>query len=419
MATPGSHRSSPAVTSSCSSGPESRSVASPGSRSSDYDIPVWISGGGGHPGDLAFPVVRASISSGRRPSNGRAAFSWSLIPSGEWLDNRRKKKRKKQLSIVTSTQGTEDDARTQTRPRVLRLSSKGDGDDQTIAGSIYSMSVLEQVPFIQRPPAGSRSSTAESYKKGLYRRSKQFIRELRWSSSSRPEPEAYDSESNKSKTRTLLEKTSSLLQVFALQDHGSDSHSSAPPTPSPSGDSSSSRRLRHLLHRSGTLVSKSSSILDMLMGKPPACTPTADALYIGNDRSDYFKVEISDPDGPTFLPSEARRIGTPPLPSDRPRKGNMRGFFFDYGSPGGVSYSPDSDDSERDPSSIRRTDTMESEDRLPFRFEPESRRNRTFELNVPEHLPGSPLCPRSPLHPSGGKGICVYHGRTRTLPLAS
>lgn len=34
-----------------------------------------------------------------------------------------------------------------------------------------------------------------------------------------------------------------------------------------------------------------------------------------------------------------------------------------------------------------------------------------FELDAPEHLPGSPLCPMDPKHKSGGTEICVYHGR--------
>jgi parafibromin len=34
-----------------------------------------------------------------------------------------------------------------------------------------------------------------------------------------------------------------------------------------------------------------------------------------------------------------------------------------------------------------------------------------FELNMVEHLPNSPLCPKNPKHKSGGTGICVYHGR--------
>ena len=34
-----------------------------------------------------------------------------------------------------------------------------------------------------------------------------------------------------------------------------------------------------------------------------------------------------------------------------------------------------------------------------------------FVLNVPDHLPNSPLCPLSPKHKSGGKAICPIHGR--------
>lgn len=37
-----------------------------------------------------------------------------------------------------------------------------------------------------------------------------------------------------------------------------------------------------------------------------------------------------------------------------------------------------------------------------------------FDFQVPEHLPSSPMCPANPKHPSGGTGLCVYHGRRRT-----
>jgi hypothetical protein len=40
-----------------------------------------------------------------------------------------------------------------------------------------------------------------------------------------------------------------------------------------------------------------------------------------------------------------------------------------------------------------------------------------FKLDIPEHLPNSPLCPRNLLHKSGGSGICVYHGRKRSINL--
>jgi hypothetical protein len=38
-----------------------------------------------------------------------------------------------------------------------------------------------------------------------------------------------------------------------------------------------------------------------------------------------------------------------------------------------------------------------------------------FELDVPEHLPSSPLCPMNPKHQSGGAGICVYHERKTSV----
>jgi hypothetical protein len=38
-----------------------------------------------------------------------------------------------------------------------------------------------------------------------------------------------------------------------------------------------------------------------------------------------------------------------------------------------------------------------------------------FELNVPEHLPSSSLCPKHSRHKSGGRGTCVYHGRRRSF----
>lgn len=38
-------------------------------------------------------------------------------------------------------------------------------------------------------------------------------------------------------------------------------------------------------------------------------------------------------------------------------------------------------------------------------------KDAVFEIDVPDHLPTSPLCPLSPKHKSGGRGICPLHGR--------
>jgi hypothetical protein len=33
-----------------------------------------------------------------------------------------------------------------------------------------------------------------------------------------------------------------------------------------------------------------------------------------------------------------------------------------------------------------------------------------FDIETPDHLPSSPLCPMNPKHKSGGIGICAHHG---------
>lgn len=38
---------------------------------------------------------------------------------------------------------------------------------------------------------------------------------------------------------------------------------------------------------------------------------------------------------------------------------------------------------------------------------------QSFDLNIPDHLTNSPLCPLNEKHKSGGKGICPIHGRRR------
>ncbi|KAI1327532.1 hypothetical protein F5Y16DRAFT_371574 [Xylariaceae sp. FL0255] len=43
---------------------------------------------------------------------------------------------------------------------------------------------------------------------------------------------------------------------------------------------------------------------------------------------------------------------------------------------------------------------------------------RSFEFDIPEHLPSSPICPANARHPMGGAGVCVYHGRRSSNALA-
>jgi parafibromin len=151
-----------------------------------------------------------------------------------------------------------------------------------------------------------------------------------------------------------------------------------------------------------------------------------------------------------ILLQEAKRINTPPMEVGTPEI-HARGFFFDLGSAKEGTSSPSesgapsqhsggsgsnkgkSKQTHSRPSSLGSNPTIEwweadtkhpstgnkSTDRLKV---PNNRSNMPglptqFEIELPEHLPNSPLCPKHPLHKSGGTGICVYHGRRRSVRL--
>ena len=157
--------------------------------------------------------------------------------------------------------------------------------------------------------------------------------------------------------------------------------------------------------------SSSSSIRRLRMGIPPLNTPDARGMYTGADGKQHAVVEMTSRDGPAYLPSEARRIGTPPLMSSSP--GLRQGFFLDENS------SSDSNSSTKAEVSRmghrgQESDRHSKVDWYQARAAVEKAREAQFrfELNVPEHLPNSPLCPKHPKNRhTGGRGVCVYHGR--------
>ncbi|KAL9009664.1 MAG: hypothetical protein Q9173_005326 [Seirophora scorigena] len=212
--------------------------------------------------------------------------------------------------------------------------------------------------------------------------------------------------------------TTSTSNVSALSIAGRPKHSRGKLRPG--------YRRRHTGH------SSSSSVLRAAMGKVPVGTPDSDCMYTGSDAQQYFRVELTEPGAPTYLPSEARRIGTPPLPQAGSK---LRGFFFDYNAPQlpeeqantakntvGFSNRQQGLLSPSSPPSIPRspgTRTARGEMnvdwfRIKVGVDEVMEERDKFELNVPEHLPSSPLCPRHPKHRSGGKGVCVYHGRNKS-----
>lgn len=176
------------------------------------------------------------------------------------------------------------------------------------------------------------------------------------------------------------------------------------------------RRTRRFPFSRRSPFSSSSSIRRLKMGVPPRNTPDVQEMYTSSDGKQHPVVEMTSRDGPAYLPSEARRIRTPPLSNSS--AGLRLGFFFDENT------SSDSDSShkaeERQSGNSDRGQEPNSNteaDRFRARVAVEKAKDAQFqfEFNVPEHLPNSPLCPRHPQNRhTGGRGVCVHHGRRLT-----
>ena len=245
-------------------------------------------------------------------------------------------------------------------------------------------------------------------------------------------------------TDTLLDRVSSTLRFLPKRK-----------IPSPSSTMSSSnlsiaaprwqRMMPYHQNSTSTNPSTSSSIRGMMMGRPPIPTPEPEAMYTASDDNKYMAVDLTDGKsngGVTFLPSEARRIHTPPLPSPdatatSPGRKAVRGFFFDYSAPtlperstlsaahasnvnvfvgsGGGGSAPGGAQSQRRRDSdwyrVKMNAIIDAEDNTVMSME-------ELAMSVPEHLPNSPLCPRHPKHKLEGRGECPFHGRSPTALLA-
>lgn len=207
--------------------------------------------------------------------------------------------------------------------------------------------------------------------------------------------------------------------------------------------------------------SYTSSQRNLRMGIQPTNTPDEQATYKvkrspSAQTEEFLKVDISIRGGTSYLPSEARRIHTPPLPEEG-MDGKWRGFFFDYNAPrrtsslrieesnlGGHGWSsgnasPGTSDVESrsrsttlskklDRTKSKNTKRIMTGDWYDVKLaeldvdvgldqevissvkEGDKRMNspeclsevlrkremEQFDLTIPEHLPSSPLCPRHP-----------------------
>ncbi|KIW32927.1 uncharacterized protein PV07_04440 [Cladophialophora immunda] len=206
--------------------------------------------------------------------------------------------------------------------------------------------------------------------------------------------------------------------------------------------------------------SYTSSQRNLRMGIVPTNTPDETATYKvkrspSAETEEFLRVDISIRGGTSYLPSEARRIHTPPLPEEGV-DGRWRGFFFDYNAPGGRSVCPrgtesaegglDSGSTSQDSNATSGHSRTKPAGKKPKRVKSKSKRilagdwydvklaevdmdiqadqgemkhakqgdrrvnspeclskirkmlhdAQQFDLSIPEHLPSSPLCPRHP-----------------------
>ncbi|EXJ69097.1 uncharacterized protein A1O5_08032 [Cladophialophora psammophila CBS 110553] len=227
------------------------------------------------------------------------------------------------------------------------------------------------------------------------------------------------------------------------------------------------------------IQSYTSSQRNLRLGVAPSNTPDETATYKvkrspSAETEEFLRVDISIRGGTSYLPSEARRIHTPPLPEEG-ADGRWRGFFFDYNAPRRTGSLRGSDSAEAGvdsaSTSLESTATLGHTWSAPIskkleRTQSKSKRILTgdwydvklaeldlgiqadqgemnnakegdrrvnsleclskiqkilqeaeqFDLTIPEHLPSSPLCPRHPRYWRVVKGRggqfrgCWMHG---------
>ncbi|KAI1776926.1 hypothetical protein F4818DRAFT_440321 [Hypoxylon cercidicola] len=201
----------------------------------------------------------------------------------------------------------------------------------------------------------------------------------------------------------------------------------------------------HRQESAGSEASASSSLRDVLRGRTPAGSPASD-------------IELLKPRCCEFPGGEASRIQTPPLRESGEHRGQPRSFFFDIATPpprdgkggddnrtspynnksggssssrdcqscrrrhsppptvvdGGRDADADADGRERDRRRRRKRDSGKEWWEVPVALPRyEAMAPASFEFDMPEHLPSSPMCPANTRHKSGGTGVCVYHGRRK------
>ena len=372
---------------------------------------------------LGFPNVQLSSSEtkdGPPPQKAQEGFRWKRATSGYWLEVKIVRKK----SAVTS-RATSLEANPLGRARTAEQPTYYDATNSILTNDRPSPTRSAPLEGSDSKSQTSDSPTAKSsladplispkfLKEGLYCRTKRAL-------GLKNDPAIVDGGNTPitggatSEVTSLLDRTSSTLRYLASKGREPTNSSATPSNLSIASPSSASRwqHLRPSLS-GGSTKSSSSSIRFLKRGKPPPPTPDPQSMYTGSDRNQYFAVELTDPDAPKFLPSEARKIPTPS--SGTPGElgtSKLRAFFLEY-DPSRDTWGTYSPNSKMTTPPTPGGQTRETEW---YRVETPTSNicaglsREQFTLSVPEHLPSSPMCPKHPKNKSGGKGVCVYHGR--------
>lgn len=339
----------------------------------------------------------------RPPREARSGFGWKRDFLGGWLE----------ISVGRKPDGQSraaSEPKTPTRisqaPTIYEPWSEVSRTASTHGRERWS-NVASDQPLLPDTP-DEFDSAASTPKEGLYCRTKRVLGLKR---------DDLNSINVVTRTRTptanVLDRVSSTLKLVNVRRETSDSTAT-----SVSNLSIAAPRWQRF--RPGKNYSTSSSIRGIMMGKPPIPTPEPELMYTASDAHQYVAVEISEPNNPKFLPSEARRVHTPPLPVESPSGAKLRGFFFDYSAPSVETSPPMRSVREHEASTgTARSGSVTGLDWYRVKLdaiELDTVSREEFAASVPDHLPNSPLCPRHPKHKSGGTGTCTFHGRNKSPP---
>ncbi|KAK4692715.1 hypothetical protein P7C71_g4545, partial [Lecanoromycetidae sp. Uapishka_2] len=255
------------------------------------------------------------------PREARSGFGWKRDFLGGWLEIRVGRRSEGQSRAVSESKTP---TRISQAPTFYEPSGQISSTTSTQARERWSNVASDQQLLPDSPSEYDSAPTTP--KEGLYCRTKRVLGLKR----DELDPTNLVLRS-RTPTANVLDRVSSTLRVAQVRRETSSSTAT-----SVSNLSIAASRWQRF--RPGKNYSTSSSIREFMMGKPPIPTPAPELMYTGSDAHKYVAVEISEPDNPRFLPSEARRVHTPPLPSESPSGAKPRGFFFDYSAPNPESF---------------------------------------------------------------------------------